>query len=187
MAPLARCRAAALALTGLSLVGALTLGGCSMTPTASSDDSARVDELEQQVKELQQQLEQSEADSAQGQTQGQTQTQTDAPVADTSVTGNYPEIADFESRVAAVEQDFSSVTAGSDMNANYQTYLEKKREAEILESEMDLYDDQQEYAAETGQIPYTDYMQIEAAIDMLDERLERAEDALQYALGIWDD
>lgn len=191
MAPIARRRAAALALTGLSLVGALTLGGCSMTPTASSDDSARVDELEQQVKELQQQLEQSEADSAQGQTQGQTQTQTqtqtDAPVADTSVTGNYPEIADFESRVAAVEQDFASVTAGSDMNANYQTYLEKKREAEILESEMDLYDDQQEYAAETGQIPYTDYMQIEAAIDMLDERLERAEDALQYALGIWDD
>lgn len=183
MAPIARRRAAALALTGMSLVGALTLGGCSMTPTASSDDSARVDELEQQVKELQQQLEQSEADSA----QGQTQTQTDAPVADTSVTGNYPEIADFESRVAAVEQDFASVTAGSDMNANYQTYLEKKREAEILESEMDLYDDQQEYAAETGQIPYTDYMQIEAAIDMLDERLERAEDALQYALGIWDD
>lgn len=202
MAPLARCRAAALALTGLSLAGALMLGGCSMTPTASSDDAARVDELEQQVQELQQQLEQSEADSAQSQTQTQTQeqTQTDAddqaqqqgqqtgaPVADTSVTGNYPEIADFESRVAAVEQDFASVVAGSDMNANYQTYLGKKREAEILESEMDLYDDQQEYAAETGQIPYTDYVQIEAAIDMLDSRLERAEDALQYALGIWDD
>lgn len=192
--PLARQHALA-ALTGLSLVGALCLGGCSTTPTASSEDSGRIEELEQQVQELQQQLEQSESDDAAqqqtdvGQDQSQTpQTQQETtPVADTSVTDNYPEIADFESRVAALEEEFAGVSAGSDMSTNYQTYLSMKRKAEMLEDEMDLYDDQQEFAAESGQIPYADYVQIEAAIDLLDNRLERAEDSMQYALGIWDD
>lgn len=163
-------------------------------PQASTDgDAQRIQELEQQVQDLESQLGQSqqttqgETDQAQPQGQAQPQQTPAQPTPDANVTSNYPEIADFESRVAALEQDFSSASAGSDMNANYQTYLQKKSQADALEAEMDRFDEQQEYAAQSGQIPYADYLQIEAAIDQLDRRLETAEDSMKYTLGIWDD
>lgn len=174
----------------------LALGGCS-----NSSDQQRIAELEAQVENLQAQVngggaaEAPATDSAEADatttpapdTAATPAPATTAPQADTSVTANYGDIADFEARVAALETEFAGVSVSKDMNANYQTYLEMKRKADQLSNEMDMYDEQQEYAAKSGSIPYADYVQIETAIDQLDDRLDFAEDSMQYALGIYDD
>lgn len=175
-----------------ALACALTLDGYS-----ANSGAQRIAELEAQVQNLQNRLDQrsSAADAGNNtgaaqndsQSQGGSNAETaTAPQADASVTASYAEIADFESRAATLETEFGGVTAASDMNANYRMYLEMKHKADALSNKMDLYDEQQERAAGQGEIPYIDYVQIETAINQLDDRLDFAEDSMQFALGIYD-
>ena len=169
----------------LAIAAMLAVSGCS-----NDADAQRIAELEAQVAELQ-----GQADDA-----ADTATTTDddaaaaaqaptsiAPEADASVLEAYPEVASFTSRVEELEASCAAVTAGSDAAANYQTYLEMKAQLDLLDDEMDLYDDQQEYAARTGSIEYNDYIQIETALDRLSDRLDYAEDSMEFTLGIYDD
>lgn len=166
----------------------LILGGCS-----NSADQQRIAELEQQVETLQQEVD--NKDDGSGDTGPSTTTTGDSgsdvsytpPAPDTSVTANYPELADFETWVAALEESCAAVASSGDTQANYQTYMGKKQELDALDDEMDRYDDQQELAARSGSITYADYTQIETAIDLLSDRLEYAEDSMMYKLGIYDD
>lgn len=162
----------------------LFAAGCS-----STQDQQRIEELEQEVDDLKGQLGDAQDSSQQSTGQQATAQDTTAtpPAADATVTANYPEIADFETRVAALEESCKAVTASGDAQANYQTYLSKKQELDALDDEMDRYDDQQEGAARLGNISYNDYTQIETAIDRLSDRLEYAEDSMMFALGIYDD
>lgn len=168
----------------LTLVGALALSGC------NSGDAERIAELEQQVQELE-----AERGSATDDSTASTTTTTTTPATttvtppepDANVLANYPEIADFDSRVAALEESCKGVTASGDANADYRTYLDKKVELDMLDDEMDRYDDEQERAAAAGTISYADYVEIETAIDRLSDRLEYAEDSMMFELGIYDD
>ncbi|HIR91710.1 MAG TPA: hypothetical protein IAC01_08045 [Candidatus Limicola stercorigallinarum] len=171
------------AIASFAVATTLFAAGCS-----STQDQQRIEELEQEVEDLKGQLDSNsssqQSTNQQATTQGTTAT---PPAADATVTANYPEIADFETRVAALEESCKAVTASNDMQTNYQTYLSKKQELDALDDEMDRYDDQQEGAARLGNISYNDYTQIETAIDRLSDRLEYAEDSMMFALGIYDD
>lgn len=161
----------------------LFAAGCS-----STQDQQRIEELEQEVEDLKGQLDNNSSSQQSTNQQATTQdTTATPPAADATVTANYPEIADFETRVAALEESCKAVTVSNDMQTNYQTYLSKKQELDALDDEMDRYDDQQEGAARLGNISYNDYTQIETAIDRLSDRLEYAEDSMMFALGIYDD
>lgn len=171
------------AIASVAVVTTLFAAGCS-----STQDQQRIEELEQEVEDLKGQLDSNsssqQSTNQQATTQGTTAT---PPAADATVTANYPEIADFETRVAALEESCKAVTVSNDTQTNYQTYLSKKQELDALDDEMDRYDDQQEGAARLGNISYNDYTQIETAIDRLSDRLEYAEDSMMFALGIYDD
>ena len=171
------------AIASFAVATTLFAAGCS-----STQDQQRIEELEQEVEDLKGQLD-SNSSSQQSTNQQATTQDTTAtpPAADATVTANYPEIADFETRVATLEESCKAVTASGDAQANYQTYLSKKQELDALDDEMDRYDDQQEGAARLGNISYNDYTQIETAIDRLSDRLEYAEDSMMFALGIYDD
>lgn len=161
----------------------LFAAGCS-----STQDQQRIEELEQEVEDLKGQLDNNSSSQQSTNQQATTQdTTATPPAADATVTANYPEIADFETRVAALEESCKAVTVSNDTQTNYQSYLSKKQELDALDDEMDRYDDQQEGAARLGNISYNDYTQIETAIDRLSDRLEYAEDSMMFALGIYDD
>ena len=124
----------------------LFAAGCS-----STQDQQRIEELEQEVEDLKGQLDNNSSSQQSTNQQATTQdTTATPPAADATVTANYPEIADFETRVAALEESCKAVTASGDAQANYQTYLSKKQELDALDDEMDRYDDQQEGAARLG-------------------------------------
>lgn len=176
------------------LAASLVVAGCNQQTT--SDDAARVDELEQQVADLQAQLDEqsqqgsqdTEADQgtapdSEGQ---QPQGNASSQELDDEVTSAYPEIADFEKRVAELEKTCAAVEVSSDRSTNYQTFIDVKHQIETLEHEMDGFDEEQEYAAQSGSLPYEDYMTIERAIDRLEDRLDYAEDGMEIALGIDD-
>lgn len=171
------------AIASFAVATTLFAAGCS-----STQDQQRIEELEQEVEDLKGQLDNNSSSQQSTNQQAITQdTTATPPAADATVTANYPEIADFETRVAALEESCKAVTASGDAQANYQTYLSKKQELDALDDEMDRYDDQQEGAARLGNISYNDYTQIETAIDRLSDRLEYAEDSMMFALGIYDD
>lgn len=171
------------AIASFAVATTLFAAGCS-----STQDQQRIEELEQEVEDLKGQLDNNSSSQQSTNQQATTQdTTVTPPAADATVTANYPEIADFETRVAALEESCKAVTASGDAQANYQTYLSKKQELDALDDEMDRYDDQQEGAARLGNISYNDYTQIETAIDRLSDRLEYAEDSMMFALGIYDD
>lgn len=171
------------AIASFAVATTLFAAGCS-----STQDQQRIEELEQEVEDLKGQLDSNSSSQQSTNQQATTQDTTVTPPApDATVTANYPEIADFETRVAALEESCKAVTASGDAQANYQTYLSKKQELDALDDEMDRYDDQQEGAARLGNISYNDYTQIETAIDRLSDRLEYAEDSMMFALGIYDD
>lgn len=171
------------AIASFAVATTLFAAGCS-----STQDQQRIEELEQEVEDLKGQLDNNSSSQQSTNQQATTQdTTATPPAADATVTANYPEIADFETRVAALEESCKAVTASGDAQANYQTYLSKKQELDALDDEMDRYDDQQEHAARNGSISYGDYTQIETAIDLLSDRLEYAEDSMMFTLGIYDD
>lgn len=170
-------------IASIAVATTLFAAGCS-----STQDQQRIEELEQEVEDLKGQLDNNSSSQQSTNQQATTQdTTATPPAADATVTANYPEIADFETRVAALEESCKAVTVSNDMQSNYQTYLSKKQELDALDDEMDRYDDQQEGAARLGNISYNDYTQIETAIDRLSDRLEYAEDSMMFALGIYDD
>ena len=171
------------AIASFAVATTLFAAGCS-----STQDQQRIEELEQEVEDLKGQLDNNSSSQQSTNQQATTQdTTATPPAADATVTANYPEIADFETRVAALEESCKAVTVSNDTQTNYQTYLSKKQELDALDDEMDRYDDQQEGAARLGNISYNDYTQIETAIDLLSDRLEYAEDSMMFALGIYDD
>ncbi len=171
------------AIASFAVATTLFSAGCS-----STQDQQRIEELEQEVEDLKGQLDNNSSSQQSTNQQATTQdTTATPPAADATVTANYPEIADFETRVAALEESCKAVTVSNDTQTNYQTYLSKKQELDALDDEMDRYDDQQEHAARNGSISYGDYTQIETAIDRLSDRLDYAEDSMMFALGIYDD
>lgn len=189
-------RRAYLALTCLlALVTAMVLGGCS-----NPSDQERIAELEAQVQDLQSQKD-SNSNATQSDTNANTKdsqahdqtvsnqsTQTvTPPAADTNVIANYPDVSSFEARTAELEDACAAVIRSKDANANYQAYLDMKLKLDQFDNEMDAYDEQQENAARQGTISYNDYIQIETALDRLSDRLDYAEDSMQYKLGIYDD
>lgn len=165
-----------------ALVAALALGGCS-----NSSDAARIAELEQEVEQLK--SEQGKGTSNAGASSGAAAEGSGAASAEAlaaDLTAAYPELADFEARVAELEVTCEGVEAASSRDENYQTFLDVKYELDQLEHEMDAYDDEKEYAAQSGDLPYEDYMAIERAIDRLDDRLDYAKDGMELKLGIDD-
>ena len=184
---MAACAAACLAL-------AVGLTGCQQ----ASDSDARVDELEQQVQDLQKQLDEksSSTDSAaQGSGNANASNSTAGNASATvqpdealssELTAAYPELGDFEARVAELETACQDVQVSTDRNANYQTFIGVKQQIDTLEHEMDTYDDNQELAAKNGALAYDEYMRIERAIDYLDDRLDYAKDGMELTLGIDD-
>ena len=57
---------------------------------------------------------------------------------------------------------------------------------EQVEFEIDTMDDQIEYAARAGSLPWNQYYELERSLDMLDHRLDMAEDSLQWRLRVDD-
>lgn len=184
----------------IALGGALLLSGCS-----NSADQQRIAQLEQEIDDLKQQNVQSQGTTTDNASSGSTTTGTDgtqsggtqqgsgsnsslrgSSALNDDVKATWPELADFESRVAAIEQDFAGVTRSSDINANYQTLLDKKGASDALDFEMESFEDAREREARAGAITYEQYLQVEHAISYLDDRLSIAEDQLELALGVDD-
>lgn len=99
---------------------------------------------------------------------------------------SYPELSDFERRVSELEAACASIEPKDTLDENYRAFLDMKYELDALEHEMDAYDDEREFAAKSGDVPYGEYMEIERAIDRLDDRLDYAKDGLELRLGIDD-
>lgn len=177
-----------------SLALALGLAGCQQ----GASDDARVAELEQQVEDLQKQLDEKSGTSATQGSNAAANASTGAADGSASATATvdeglsaeltaaYPELADFEDQVADLVVTCQNVQVSSDRNANYQTFIGVKQQIEAVEHAMDNYDENQEAAARTGSLSYEEYMKIERAVDYLDERLDRAKDGMEFALGIDD-
>lgn len=102
------------------------------------------------------------------------------------LTAAYPELADFEQRTIEVEAACDLAEPADTRDENYRIFLDMKYEIDLLDHDMDAYDDEQEYAARSGELSYEEYMRIERAIDYLDDRLEHAEDGMELRLGIDD-
>ena len=179
-----------------SLALAIGLTGCQQP---ADDDDARVAELEQQVEDLQQQLDdqgtgtsngQGAAADAGGSGSANAGAASNAVVTDgalnADITAAYPELADYEARVAELEETCANVPVSQDRNANYDTFRSVKQQIETLDHEMEAYDDQQEAAARAGTLSADEYRRIERAVDYLDERLGHAEDGMEIALGVDD-
>ena len=94
------------AIASFAVATTLFAAGCS-----STQDQQRIEELEQEIEDLKGQLD-SNSSSQQSTNQQATTQDTTAtpPAADATVTANYPEIADFETSVTALEESCKAVT-----------------------------------------------------------------------------
>lgn len=183
-APLALVATAALAC-------ALALAGCS-----NPSDQERIDELEEQVAELQAQQDTggtAQENAGAGGTQGQ-QAEQGAGTQDVQGggsqggdAGSYQDQLDaFEARVAELEATCQGATPSGDRSADYQTYLDVQGELDALEREIDGFEDARELEARDGTLAREEYRELERACDLLDDRLDDAEDTLEHALRIDD-
>lgn len=87
-----------------------------------------------------------------------------------------------EEAIAASEE----VSVPTDASARPQAYYEAKSPLKALEDELDLLEDSVEYAERAGSITYEQMWELERSIDELDDRLDRAEDALERRMGVHD-
>lgn len=90
---------------------------------------------------------------------------------------NY-DLADYEDKII----DLTERMKTADMNA----YKPLKKEARQLNDELDIIDDLAEIDYYNEKISSTDYIQLERQLDILEELIDRAEDNMEFRLGIDD-
>lgn len=168
------------------LVLSFGLAGCQQ---AGGSDADRVAELERQVADLQSQIDEQNASSSSSAATASSAATDDAQAAANDAAdaaANYPEVGEFQTRVVELEDACAAVTPSGDRSADYQTFLDMQSQLDQLEHEMDAYEDEREADARAGSLSREDYLAIDHAIDVLDDRLDRAEDGLERTLGIDD-
>lgn len=177
-------------------LGRLVLGACAVacagalavgcTPQTSrgvdAEVAQRLERIEGELSELREMVSELEAGVQGAQEVAQDPSEPPVPQASES----HPELDDFETRVAELEERCATATRSDDRSTNYQAYLDLKYEMDALEHEMDAYEDEWKHAARSGDASYEEYREVERAVDRLDDRLDHAEDGLELTLGVDD-
>lgn len=185
------CAAAGLALC--------LFGGCG----AAADDGAQrqIEELQQQIYELQQQVNSQEkpAPEAEMTPKPETEVQDTAPQEQPAASPGQENAPVMESQSApytqysleelsdmvdAYVEKAGAVDAGS--GADLEQFFDLKQECMELERELDWYEDDMERLYREGSLPRDEYRTLERQLDLLEDKLDAAEDSLEYVFGIDD-
>lgn len=85
-----------------------------------------------------------------------------------------------------MEQKANAAQRSASYQQNWNTYNQIKLEIKQVEYKIEAMENQAEMAARTGALSYAQYQQIDYELDRLDDRLDWAEDSLEYRLGVDD-
>ncbi len=175
------------ALLALSLLFA----GCYRTNT--DDETAK---LQQQISELQSQLDamqngstnpadatEPSGNTAQSPTENTTAATTKGTTAAQAIktTNSLQELTDM---VTAYEKSASD--AAKNPSNSFDKFFTLKQQNDKIERAIDIHENEIESYVYSGALSRAEYNQRERALDELENRLDKAEDSLEYAFGIYD-
>lgn len=191
------------------VIGLVILAGCSNTGSSETEElKKQVAQLEQQVTDLKSQNTQAgdEASSAgqEAQTDG-ADDKTDAAgtesgvsagtesgasaAAEVSANGAGTAAATMEelsAKVDAFVEKAGEAKADKTDQENLDTFFALKQEEKAINDELDLYEDELERQYRAGELTRDEYRAEERELELLEDKLDEAEDALEYVFGIDD-
>ncbi|MDO4539973.1 MAG: hypothetical protein Q4B48_02550 [Syntrophomonadaceae bacterium] len=174
----------------------LALAGCG--GEAAPTEHEQMEQMEQQLTALQAELDELKASMAEGYAPGEvteensgTTPQAPDPHPITVIPpapdpyGVFDEKA-MRSAISDVVKRIDSVVPAGSINDQRAQYLELDRELELLEDELDYYQDVAERDFRNGDITFREYRDIVSALDELENKLEKAENALERTFKVLD-
>lgn len=141
--------------------------------------------LENKINQLEQQLN-SQANSSQGTSsvpESSSVPSQSASAQASSQTGNF-DLTELTQKVDAAVQKADSAQRQATYQENVSLYSQIKLQLKQVELELDQFEDQIEYACRSGSLPYDRYLSLDNSVEMLDKRLDFAEDSLELRLGV---
>ena len=167
-----------LMLLSLTVLGALLLAGCGTSANQSTTGSNTA--AQQQV-----------ADDT-GSAPATTETTTDANNANNGAAANtasdtaIASYAELEKKALDVIEKADAAAASGNRDADRKLYLEHKSALEAVDRELDVYEDDLEVNYRGGKLTYDEYRAKDAEAEVLEDKLDDAEDRLEAKFGIDD-
>ncbi len=178
----------------IGILSACMLGGCQSGTNSETEELRRqVADLQQQISELQQTDHRDAADT-------DTTADPNAPATDTTAdsgasatdTTTDPGAADTDDTLetlTALVDDFTSRIDDlliDSRNKELEQFFSYKQEATGIDRRLDRYEDELERQVRGGSLSRDDYRSMERELEDLEDRLDNAEDSLEYYYGIDD-
>lgn len=188
----------------LSLTGCQS--GSSNTAAANEELLKQIEQLQQQVQDLEEKITAEENaapenippapdDSADAGAGEQEAAPAVSPDPETASSGNDSSagldtttrtIEELTDTVSAFETKVDSIVPASSSSESMEQFLTLKQEEKTIDNELDLHEDELEELYRQGTLSRDDYKARERELERLEDRLDDAEDKLEYTFGIDD-
>lgn len=167
----------------IGILSACMLGGCQSGTNSETEELRRqVADLQQQISELQQTDHTDTADT-------DTTADSGASATDTTTDPGTSDTDDTLETLTALVDDFTSKIDDlliDSRNKELEQFFSYKQEAAGIDRRLDRYEDELERLVRDGSLSRDDYRSMERELEDLEDRLDNAEDSLEYYYGIDD-
>ena len=180
------------------IITTLLLTGCGNSSNAETENlKKQIATLEQQISDMEQAAPVTEEKAAENTAAENTSIiETPEAVSETTAPAETTRTADTGSTTSTIDEltalvdDFvtraEAATPGSDEAANMETFFALKKEGNKLENDLDLHENELEKLYRNGSLTRDDYRLQERDVEHLEDKLDNAEDRLEYTFGIDD-
>lgn len=178
----------------IGILSACMLGGCQSGTNSETEELRRqVADLQQQISELQQtdHTDAADTDTTADPNAPATDTTADSGASATDTTTD-PDAADTDDTLETLTALVDNFTSRIDdllidsRNKELEQFFSYKQEAAGIDRRLDRYEDELERQVRGGSLSRDDYRSMERELEDLEDRLDNAEDSLEYYYGIDD-
>lgn len=184
----------------IGLVAVLALSAVTLTGCIPTGDAQRIAQLEQELANLKNQSStntnntNNTADTTQQQnTQQQSTTQQQAPATATTQTAipapgesSDATVKDLNTRADALVAEADAVQYPGNLNSAISTYMNYNQQFEMLEHEIDMYENQKELEYRNGTIDWNTWRMIDVQLETIEQKLDFSQESMELRFGIDD-
>ena len=180
----------------IGLVAVLAVSAVALTGCIPTGDAQRIAQLEQELANLKNQNStntNNTTDATQQQNTQQQNTQQQAPATATTQTAipapgesSDATVKDLNTRADALVAEADAVQYPGNLNSAISTYMSYNQQFEMLEHEIDMYENQKELEYRNGTIDWNTWRMIDVQLETIEQKLDFSQESMELRFGIDD-
>lgn len=185
----------------VGIASALCLSGCQSKQTDMENEALRqqIEQLEQQIQDLEQKVgsdSEPAPETAPPASEAPAEDRTDPPAQPAEPAAEVPDasgspatthtLEELTNMVAAYEEKVNAASSTGSASDDMEQFLTLKQEEKDIDHALDRHEDELEALYRKGSLTRDEYRPLERELERLEDRLDAAEDTLEYTYGIDD-